>query len=102
MVLLHSFTAFSSISPGVGVDVFFFFFHCFCKVKREHEAEEGGPANFGCPLRCLSEYVSPKVSLIKALELTAREEKQHQNNNMAASPHTTRPCMHKKNQHSFI
>lgn len=47
----------------------------------------GGPTNFGCPLFCLSGYVSLKVCLIKAPRINCglcREEEQNEINNMAA------------------
>lgn len=55
-----------------------FITQCFCVCLRYSWAGKigawvsgGGPTNFCCLLCCLSEYVSPKVYLIKALELTA-------------------------------
>lgn len=41
-----------------------------CTGKMETQRSRGGPANFGCPLRCCLN-VSLKICLIKSLELTA-------------------------------
>lgn len=65
----HSFTLFSPISPGICVNLYVSV-RKSCTGKMETQRSRGGPANFGCPLRCCLN-VSLKICLIKSLELTA-------------------------------